>query len=364
MLQPIATMARTATDIDPRAPRSWNLRVRAAVVLSAVAVAAASTGGCQNAPITGRAQLNAIPEQEEIRLGSERWTELLASERLSTDREQAALVERVGQRIAAVAGRPDYAWEFRLIADEQKNAFALPGGKVAIYAGILPVCENEAGLAVVMSHEIAHALARHGGERMSQQGAVRIGGGVLDKLTKNSDDERRVQWLNAYGAAAKYGVILPYSRTHESEADSIGLMLMARAGYDPEEAVRFWDRFAAASGPQPPEFLSTHPCDAHRAADLQALMPQALAVYRAAPEKIGAGVVIPYAGSTAGGAQFAGFETSEGAAGVEPAAFTGEFVPPIQRSRRDDEAGAAGDGAPPFPTGAAVPGDGGWRSAR
>jgi predicted Zn-dependent protease len=337
--------------------------------MSAVTAAVVSLVGCQNAPISGRAQLMAVPEQEETRLGMERWNELLAQERLSTDQVHAELVEHVGRRIAAVAGRPDFAWEFKLFDSTEPNAIALPGGKVAVYEGILPVCENEAGLAVVMSHEIAHVLARHGGERMSQQGAVKLGSGVVDKLTKDSDEEKRMRWLNAYGAAARYGVILPYSRTHESEADSIGLMLMARAGYDPEEAVRFWERFAQSNGSQPPEFLSTHPCDAHRAADLKGLLPQALALYRAAPDKIGIGVAISLpanSGSTSNEIRLADHESHVGGAeNVVPAAFEGEFVPPIQRTRNPDTHSSSSSSPPPFPTLSGSQGDDGWKpSAR
>lgn len=330
-----------------------------------------AVSGCQNAPLTGRRQFLAVPQQEEIRLGEDAWREVLAKEQLSSDPAALQLVEKVGRRLAAVSGQPDYRWEFRLVSSDQQNAFCLPGGKVAIYEGILPICENEAGLAVVMSHEIAHALARHGNERMSQQGAVKLGGGMLERVSKDAAAEKQTRWQNAYGVASQYGVLLPYSRTHESEADSIGLMLMAKAGYDPEEAPRFWERFARVSGPKPPEFLSTHPCDAHRASDLKTLLPQALALYRAAPDKIGVGVAIgtpSTARDSSRGIQLADHQSSPGdASGIQQAAFSGEFVPPIQRPRAaSTDAGAApadgpSEAARPFPTEAT--GDAGWKSS-
>lgn len=356
----------------------------AGVSIAALLILSACCSGCRHAPITGRAQLMAIPEQEEIRLGEEAWREVLAGAQPSPHREHAQLVERVGRRLAAVSGRSDYQWEFKLLASEQANAFCLPGGKVAIYEGILPVCENEAGLAVVMSHEIAHALARHGGERMSQQAAVQTTGGLLNKATQRSSATTQERWRSAYGLTSQYGVLLPFSRQHEAEADSIGLTLMARAGYDPTEAPRFWERFAQASGPKPPEFLSTHPSDARRAAALRALLPQALAQYRGAPRQYGTGVAIvaPSPGGPAsGGVQLAAFEQGVGerpsGPAVQPAAFAGEFVPPMQRSRRDEDpfqtppSAAAltphataprGGEPPPFPE-ASIPTDEGWGPA-
>ncbi len=203
-------------------------------------------------------------------MGVSAYEEMMAEETPSRSQYNQAMVQRVGERIAAVAGRPDYQWEFRLIQSEQMNAFALPGGKVAIYEGILPVCQNEAGLAVVMSHEIAHALARHGGERMSQTAVVKGAEKLLDTVTQDKEEQQRKLLMSVYGAASQYGVILPYSRSHESEADAIGIILMAKAGYDPREAPGFWDRFASVkSGDEPLEFMSTHPSDATRAAALR-----------------------------------------------------------------------------------------------
>jgi predicted Zn-dependent protease len=231
-----------------------------------------------------------MPEQQEISLGLKAYEEVIAAEPASANQPMMELVRAVGMRIAAVSNRPDFQWDFRLISSATQNAFCLPGGKVAVYEGILPVCENEAGLAVVMSHEIAHALARHGGERMSQEMAVSGGKEVLNRVLAAKVPDRRDQLLQAYGVASQYGVVLPYSRKQESEADHIGLMLMARAGYDPSEAPRFWTRFGAwAESAKPPEFLSTHPSDDRRARDLMSLLDEAQVQYQRAPQRFGLG---------------------------------------------------------------------------
>ena len=246
--------------------------------------------GCRTAPISGRKQLLIVPESKEIEMGVTAFKDVLASEPRSINKRFNQLVNRVGHRIAKVAGRPDYQWEFRVIAANQENAFCLPGGKVAFYEGILPICESEAGIAVVMSHEIAHALARHGGERMSHQMASSAVKQAIQFGTRQRAASERQKILQVYGAASKYGVLLPYSRKHESEADRIGLILMAKAGYDPREAPRFWERFAAIQGgPQAGEFFSTHPSDERRASDLRELLPEALQKYRVATPKYGLG---------------------------------------------------------------------------
>jgi len=232
-----------------------------------------------------------VPEANEISMGISAYRETLAEETPSKNQQWAALVTRVGNRIAQVANRPDYEWIFQLVASPQMNAFALPGGKVAIYEGILPVCENEAGLAVVMSHEIAHALARHGGERMTHQYLVNGMGWLVDLTASKYAPGSKERVSQAYGLASKYGFTLPYSRKHESEADHMGMMLMAQAGYDPREAPLFWQRFgqAQASGDKPIEFLSTHPADETRSVALRQLIPEALALYEQAPIKLGLG---------------------------------------------------------------------------
>jgi predicted Zn-dependent protease len=249
--------------------------------------------GCKMAPITGRPQLMLMPEGQELSLGGQAFQETLSTEPISQDTRLSSLVNRVGQRIASVADRKDYQWEFRLISSPTQNAFCLPGGKVAIYEGILPVCEDEAGLAVVMSHEIAHALARHGGERMSQNMAVDGAKMVAEKLVGTYAPTKKELMMQAYGVGSKYGILLPYSRRQESEADEIGLNLMSQAGYDPGAAPGFWQRFASLKeGGQTPEFMSTHPADSRRAADLQKPLPDAQSLYHNAPQKTGRGEVV------------------------------------------------------------------------
>lgn len=246
--------------------------------------------GCRTAPITGRRQMLAISEPTEIQMGLEGYQEVIRTSAPSTNQQASELVTRVGQRIAAVSGRPDYQWEFRLLASPEPNAFCLPGGKVAVYEGILPICQNEAGLAVVMSHEIGHALARHGGERMSQRYVLDGVQSTVSYVTQGQWPQQHAALMKAYGLGTQYGIVLPYSRAHESEADHIGLMLMAKAGYDPTEAPKFWRRFAQGhAGQQPPEFMSTHPNDENRAQALSQLLPQAVSIYQSTPTKFGTG---------------------------------------------------------------------------
>ncbi len=246
--------------------------------------------GCRRVPITERRQLVLVPERQEIEMGQQLYAELLQQYGLSDNEQATAVIRRVGQRIAAVTGRPDYRWEFHLLRSDVPNAFCLPGGKVAFFEGILPVCQNEAGVAVVMSHEVAHALARHGAERMSQGALVRLVGQVVQLAMREEQPLERESVELAYGVVSKYGVLLPYSRKHEAEADAIGLRLMARAGYDPSEAVRFWQRFADYNGqPQVPEFFSTHPSDQRRAERLRELLPQAQRLYAQTTPKYGLG---------------------------------------------------------------------------
>ncbi len=235
-----------------------------------------------------------MPEAQETSLGQQTYGEVTAKNQESSNTRYNELVSRVGHRIAAVSGRGDFNWEFRVLASEEQNAFCLPGGKVAVYEGIMPVCQNEAGLAVVMSHEVAHALARHGGERMSQNAAVSGLKTAVGYALQKQDQVRREAVLKAYGVASEYGVLLPYSRKHELEADHIGVMLMAQAGYDPAEAPRFWKRFgtpAAASG-KPAEFMSTHPSDDRRVNELTKLLPKAQDYFAKAETPIGLGETI------------------------------------------------------------------------
>jgi predicted Zn-dependent protease len=194
------------------------------------------------------------------------------------------LVTRVGSRIARATGRLDYRWEFKVIEDDrQVNAFALPGGKVAVYTGILPVTRDDAGLATVMGHEVAHAIARHGGERVSQGLLVQMGLAAAQAAMANGDPRTVEQVTGLLGAGAALGIILPFSRAQESEADRLGLIYMAKAGYDPRAAVSFWQRMeqAARGRRSPPEFLSTHPSHGARIKQIEQWIPEALQYYPA-----------------------------------------------------------------------------------
>lgn len=236
---------------------------------------------CARVPVTGRKSLILVPESQELALGAQSYREILQSSKLSGDAEATAMVRRVGDRIAKVSDRPDFEWEHNLIDDPKTvNAFCLPGGKTAVYTGILPITQNETGLAVVMGHEVAHAIAKHGAERMSEQMLIALGGVSLDVALRNKPRETRELFGMAYGAGMGVGVILPFGRFQESEADRIGLLYMARAGYDPREAVAFWQRMEEKSGGKgPPEFLSTHPSHGSRVENLRRWMPEAVQEY-------------------------------------------------------------------------------------
>jgi len=249
---------------------------RPAALVLLVAAAA-----CTSAPYTRRSQLMLVSADEETKLGATAFKEVLAKNRVDPRPAVNGPVADTGTRIARVAERPDYEWRFVVIDDpKQQNAFCLPGGKVAVYSGIFPIAQDTNGLAVVLGHEIAHALARHGAERLSQGLAAQAGGSLLGTLLGSSPSANAV--LAAYGVGAQVGVLLPFSRTQESEADHIGLILMARAGYDPHGALAFWQRMErAAGGGSPPEYLSTHPSHGTREQQIEAWLPEALRYYDA-----------------------------------------------------------------------------------
>jgi predicted Zn-dependent protease len=238
---------------------------------------------CQTVPITGRSQLQLLSAAQESQMGVQAYQQILKKSKVSTDPTRNALVTRVGSRIAAASGHPEYQWEYRVIEDDkQANAFALPGGKVAVYTGILPITRDEAGLAAVLGHEIAHVIARHGGERVSQQLLVNVGlEATMAALSRGNPATVQVVG-SLLGAGAAVGVLLPWSRTQESEADHIGLILMAKAGYDPRAARDLWIRMAEASKGRgrPPEFLSTHLSEETRIRQIEAWLPEALQYYR------------------------------------------------------------------------------------
>ena len=241
--------------------------------------------GCAVVPETGRSQLVLISGEQEAQLGLQSFSDTKKSVPISRDATANALVQKVGQRIAAVAGRslPNAQWEFVVFESAEANAFCLPGGKVGIYTGILPVTQNEAGLAAVIGHEVAHAVARHGAERLSEGMLMEAGGSILGAAVSSADPRWQAATSLAYGLGTKVGRELPHSRAQEAEADNIGLTYMARAGYDPQEAVKFWQRFAeygrAHGGGDAPSFLRTHPTDEARIRQLQELMPRAQAEF-------------------------------------------------------------------------------------
>jgi len=246
---------------------------------------------CSTVPLTGRKQLNMIPSNELMAMSYQQYGDFLKENPPVNNTPDALMVKKVGKNIQYAVEQyladnkmsnllDGYQWEFNLVNDNQVNAWCMPGGKVVVYKGILPVTKNETGLAVVMGHEIAHAIAEHGGERMSQE-LLRTAGSVgLSVALQDQPEETQALWMMAYGAGTEVAAILPYSRLHESEADHLGLIFMAMAGYNPEEAVSFWQRMSAsASGQKPPEFLSTHPSDQTRIANLQKWMPEAMKYY-------------------------------------------------------------------------------------
>jgi|SRR5688572_167653 len=234
---------------------------------------------CATVPFTNRRQLVLLSPGEEAKLGAQAFQEATSKARVLRGTRDSRLVEEVGRRLAAVSGRNDFQWQFALLEGKDANAFALPGGKTAVYTGLLPVAADTNGLAVVMGHEIAHAIARHGAERMSQGTLVQLGGAAVGVAA----GQNAALAMAAYGLGAQLGVMLPFSRSHESEADRIGLMLMARAGYDPRGALAFWDRMESQSrGRASTEFLSTHPGYGTRRALITKALPEALQYYAVA----------------------------------------------------------------------------------
>lgn len=242
--------------------------------------------GCDTVPVTGRHQLNLISAGQEQQLGLTSFEQLKKTTPVSHDPAANALVQKVGKRIAAVAApdMPGAQWEFVVFESPEANAFCLPGGKVGVYTGILPITKDEAGLAVVIGHEVSHAVAHHGAERMSEAMLEQMGGQVIGQSLSAYDPRMQALASVAYGLTTQVGVELPHSRAQESEADHIGLVYMARAGYDPAAAVRFWQRFMEYDrqhgGGGTPVFLRTHPTDEKRIQQLQLWLPEAQAQYR------------------------------------------------------------------------------------
>lgn len=247
---------------------------------------------CSRVPLSNRKQVNLLPESELVAMSLTEYKDFLSQNppEPSTDPE-AQMVKNIGQKIQGavvsylnshklgdrVAG---YKWEFNLVKDKSVNAWCMPGGKVVVYEGLLPVTKTEGALAIVMGHEIAHAVARHGNERMSQQLLTQAGGTALNVALQSKTPMVQQAFMTAYGVGSQVGVLLPYSRLQESEADELGLIFAAMAGYDPREAPEFWKRMAQSGGAKPPELLSTHPSDQRRISDLNKFMPEAMKYYK------------------------------------------------------------------------------------
>ena len=261
-------------------------------LLSLVPVTFLLLTSCSTVPITGRSQLDLVPDSTMVAMSLQEYDKFLSTHQLSKNREQTQMVRLVGLRIKNAVEEyfaahnlshelSGYAWEFNLVESKEANAWAMPGGKVAVYTGMLPITKDETGLAVVMGHEIAHAIAKHGDERMSKGLLTQMGGMALSAALRSHPEQTRQLWMTAFGAGAQYGILLPYSRLQESEADHLGLIFMAMAGYDPTEAVAFWQRMAKKKGGQaPPEFLSTHPSDQTRIRKIKSLLPEAMKYYK------------------------------------------------------------------------------------
>ena len=264
---------------------------RSIFILFIVHVLCISLYSCAEIPLTQRKGLRLIASDQLSAMSLQQYSKVLKESKLSQDEQKVLQVRKVGNRIAKAAEEflidsglgskvDEYNWEFNLIEDDETiNAWCMPGGKVAVYTGILPIAQDDNGLAVVMGHEVAHAIAEHGNERMSQSLIVSLGGLALSVALEKKPEKTQDLFLTAFGIGASVGFILPYSRLHESEADRIGLVLTARAGYDPREAIAFWQRMREKGGPRPPEFLSTHPVPESRIKNIRSLIPEAMPYY-------------------------------------------------------------------------------------
>ncbi len=260
------------------------MKIAKAIAASTLLSCLLLVSGCSSVPVTGRSQFIMMSASQEMQLGLTSFQKIKKETPISKDAKTRAMVERVGQRIAAVAELPGAQWEFVLFDSPQANAFCLPGGKVGIYTGILPITQTEDGLATVMGHEVAHAVARHGAERVSESMLISTGGKILSGSLQNYSPQTQALILSAYGVGTQVGRQLPHSRSQESEADQIGLIYMARAGYNPEAAVGFWQRFQdynrKRGGASTPWFLRTHPLDQTRIESIKSWLPKAKLQYR------------------------------------------------------------------------------------
>ena len=247
---------------------------------------------CSTVPLTGRRQLSLIPASSMLSMSAQEYGDFLKANPPSTNQAQTQLVRKVGKNIQSAVEQylaqknlsdrlSGYNWEFNLVESKEVNAWCMPGGKVVVYSAILPVTKDETGLAVVLGHEIAHAIAEHGSERMSQGMLAQLGGMALLEALKEKPEQTKQLWLTVFGVGAQYGALLPFSRLQESEADHLGLIFMSMAGYNPGPAVDFWVRMSQGKGGQAsPEFMSTHPADETRIADIKKELPEAMQYYR------------------------------------------------------------------------------------
>jgi predicted Zn-dependent protease len=235
---------------------------------------------CTKAPVTGRSQFIMVDQAQEMQLGLQSKKKILSTQKISRDPIKNAMVKRVGRRIANITGKKDYQWEFFVIDNNKEaNAFCLPGGKVFVYSGLFKYIANDAELASVLGHEIGHALARHGAERMSSGILAQTGGEILQSvMVGKGDPQSTAMVMSAFGIGTELGVMLPHSRTQEYEADHIGLVLMAKAGYNPNASLTFWNKFSK-SGETPPEYLSSHPAPKNRIATIKKLIPKVMPIY-------------------------------------------------------------------------------------
>lgn len=249
-------------------------------------VALLMLSGCGSVPLTGRRQMLLVSDQEVLSSSLTQYNDYIKTAKVSTNKKKTEQVVRVGKNIAAATeaylkanGMEDtaksFVWEFNLVNENQVNAFCMPGGKIVVYEGLLNLVDSDDELAVVVGHEVAHAVAKHSNERMSQQLLTQYGAAVLDQAVSGSSAAVQTVAGAVYGLGAQYGVMLPYSRKHEYEADHMGLIFMAIAGYNPDKAVSFWTKMSAASNASVPEIMSTHPGDANRIAEIQKFLPEA-----------------------------------------------------------------------------------------
>lgn len=254
-------------------------------------VLAVFLASCATVPLTGRKQLSLVSESEVMALSLTQYNQFMKSNKLSTNKAETARVRLVGNNVAAAVTKyladkgmasylDGYKWEFNLIEDKNVNAWCMPGGKVVVYTGILPLMKNDAQLATVISHEIAHAVARHSSERMSEQLLAQGAGTVLSVALSEKPQETQQMAMSVFGIGAQVGYLLPYSRKHEYEADELGLYFMAMAGYDPNQSVAFWKTMAQNGGAKAPVFLSTHPLDENRITKIGSKLPEAMKYYQ------------------------------------------------------------------------------------